>query len=171
VPQNKQTNQRKTDNKTPTSVTGLMEGNLLADLAEAGKAMDELFGSLQSETGDFVGTLIGGFHSIGDYLAEVLKLFGSFGGGNGTGDFLGSLLSFLPGGELLGGIFGLFGDVNPGRSGGGAEGRPDEFARQPNVFNPNITVVVNSEIESSKAVKFLTNYMPMYNVRNAGSAI
>ena len=169
MPQKKQSNQKNTNSKTPTSVTGLVEGNLLADLAKAGKAMDELFGSLQSETGDFVGTLISGFHSIGDYFAEVLKLFGSFGGGNDTGDLFGSLLSFLPGGNLLSGLFGLFGDVNSGRS--GAEGRPDEFARQTNEFNPNITVVVNSEIESSKAVKFLTNYMPVYNVRNSGSAI
>jgi hypothetical protein len=169
VPQNKQTNQRR-NNKTPISITGLVEGSLLPDLAEAGKAMDELFGSLQSETGDFVGTMISGFHSIGDYLTEVLKLFGSFGGGNDTGDLFGSLLSFLPGGDLISGLLGIFSDVNPG-NGVGAAGRPDEFTRQANVFNPDITVVVNSEIESTKAVKFLTNYMPVYNVRSAGSAI
>ncbi len=169
MPQNKRTSKRRTDNNQQTSITGLAENNLLPDLAEAGKAMDELFGNLQIETGDFIGTLIEGFHSVGDYLSELLMMFSRIGGG-GTGDFLDSLLGIIPGGGLISGLLGLFGDVNPGHA-AGLETKPDGLRRQADVFSPNITVVVNSEIESSKAVKFLTNYMPAYNVRNSGSAI
>ncbi len=166
--QNKTNNNYRYNNSNSTVA---ISSSLLADMAEAGKVMDSLFNNLQSETGNFIGSLVSGFHTVSDFLDEVLKMFGSFAKGSDSGisGLFSGLLGFLPGGGLISGIFDLFSGLGASmHSPAGNEGIGN-FPAHAN--NHNITVVVNSEVESAKAVKFLTNYMPVYNTRQAGSAI
>lgn len=166
---NNKSNQYNNSN-SPAAVSA----SLLLDMAEAGRVMDGLFNNLQSETGNFVGSLVSGFHLVSGFLDEVLKMFGSFAKGSDSGIFslFSGILSFLPGGGLLSGLFDLFSGFGSSIHAPSASGTNEgigNFLRQPD--SNNITVVVNSEIESSKAVKFLTNYMPVYNTRTSGSVI
>ena len=158
------------NNKYKTGSANLSSPNgntpILADMAEVGITIDSIFKNLETETDSFTSKIINGFHTASDFFEQALKLLGSLGGKNDSGDLLGSILDFIPGGGFIGGIINLFsgiGGMVPDM--GGMNTGSEPVINTPPEQNHNITVIVNSEIESAKAVKFLNNYMPVYNTR------
>jgi len=94
--------------------------------------------------------------SFGRILAMIQTVLNA---GSDVFSFFTSILSFIPGGGAISAIGGLAGGASQGLKpmGGGHSGGMS--------FNP--TVIVNSEVEKTKSVKFYQNTLPEFNRRQA----
>jgi hypothetical protein len=146
--------------------------SLLEEMDEFTIAIDKIFSRLESETEIFAGTLVDSFTETESILAEIVKLISSI--GSGGGGAAGSFLDLIPGGGLISGFVDLFTsfaglfDIPAGHDTvNNYEQRDINNAAE--IAANNITVIVNSEIEKTKAVKFFKNYYPVYKTREAHS--
>lgn len=95
--------------------------------------------------------------TVGRILNYFMQFLGLINQGISIGNVISSLISFIPGGGIISGAL----------SGGGALSTGVNNIMKPEFsFQPDITVLVQSEIEKSKAVKFLRNYNPAANARS-----
>ena len=95
-------------------------------------------------------------------FGKILQMIqGVLGLGSDISGFIGTLLNFIPGGSAIGGAIGAVsgGSINPM-----AGGMPSGIG-----FNP--TIIVNSEVEKTKSIKFYGNTLPDYNRRQAMKAL
>ena len=101
--------------------------------------------------------------AVGRILNYFMQFLGLVNQGISIGNVISELISFIPGGGLITG----------GAAGGGAAGigGVNNLIRPDYNIQPNITVFVQSEVEKSKAVKFLRNYNPQASARNNSSNI
>jgi hypothetical protein len=146
--------------------------SLLEQMGEFTIAIDKIFSRLESETEIFAGTLIDSFTETESILADIVKLISSIGsGGEGAA---GSFLDLIPGGGLISGFVDLFTsfaglfDIPAGHDTVNNYEQRDISNAAESAAN-NVTVIVNSEIEKTKAVKFFKNYYPVYKTREAHS--
>jgi len=93
-------------------------------------------------------------------FGKILTMIqGVLGLGSDVSGFIGTLLNFIPGGSVIGGAIGAVGggSINPM-----AGGMPRSGGMN---FNP--TIIMNSEVEKTKSIKFYQNTMPEFNRRQA----
>ena len=156
-------------NPGPVDTSTESSRSLLEQMGEFSIAIDKIFSRLESETDLFAGTLIDSFTETESILADIVKLISSIGsGGEGAA---GSFLDLIPGGGLISGFVNLFTsfaglfDIPAGHD------TVNNFEQRDinNAGTNDITVIVNSEIEKTKAVKFFKNYYPVYKTREAHS--
>lgn len=143
--------------------------NIITELAAVSREVEAMFSVLESRVSSFVDEMKTGFTDISSIIEELLGTILRAAGGGGGGLFE-SLFSFIPGGGIVGSIIDMFaGLALPGAGLQGNEHTP--AVNYPEQVIPNISVIVQSEVEQTKAVKFLTSYMPVYNTRSSGSAL
>ena len=80
---------------------------------------------------------------------------GLFNAGSSVFDIFSTVLSFIPGGSVVSGVL---------SGGGGLVGGSGGMN-----FNP--TIIVNSEVEKTKSVRFYGNTLPEYNRRQSVKAL
>jgi hypothetical protein len=96
--------------------------------------------------------------SVSRILGYFMRFLGFVNQGFSIGSFIGELFGFIPGGGLITGAI----------QGGGTAGSAgiSNIIKPDLTIQPNITVMVQSEIEKTKAIKFLRNYNPAANARS-----
>jgi len=101
--------------------------------------------------------------AVGRILNYFMQFLGLVNQGISIGNVISELISFIPGGGLITG----------GAAGGGAAGLGgiNNLIRPDYNIQPDITVFVQSEVEKTKAVKFLRNYNPQASARINSSNI
>jgi phage-related minor tail protein len=168
-----------------------IEKEILTDTATVFKNISNILNVLEIGADSFVGKMITGFQLVLGIIqnitstAEAVKTVGgflSFLGLFDSGGFTGEGGRLEPAGivhrgefvinkEATSQYFPLLELINSGSRTRGFSFSSGGFADSSFSTRPVINVKVYSEVEKTKAVRFLTNYTPLYNTRSQGSNI